>query len=235
MKTAIMQPYLFPYIGYYQLINVIDNFIILDDVNYIMRGWINRNNILLNGKAHLFSIPINKGTQNKLICETKLNFSLQDKTKLLKTIQSVYKKAPYFYSFYQIFEEIILYEEDDLTKYLVNSFVKTLKYVQIKKNFICSSKIEKNNSLKAQDKIIEICKKLNTTIYVNLSGGRTLYNHNDFEKNNIELRFIETLFDEIKYKQYNNDFVGNLSFLDIIMFNSKESIANLLDKCQLIK
>jgi hypothetical protein len=230
VKLAIMQPYFLPYIGYFQLINAVDQFVILDDVNYITRGWINRNNILLNGKAHLVSVPLNKASQNHLICETKLNFSLQDKAKLLKTIQSAYKKSPYFKSFYPVFEEIILYEENDLTKYLINSLVKTLEYLQINKKLIRSSEIEKNNLLKSQDKIIEICKALNTTIYVNLSGGRGLYNHSDFEKNNIELKFVDTFFDKIIYKQYDNDFIGNLSILDLLMFNKKEDIRNMLNQ-----
>ena len=67
MKIAIMQPYLFPYIGYWQLINMVDEFILLDDVSFIIRGYINRNSILLNGKGYLFSIPLDKPSQNKLI------------------------------------------------------------------------------------------------------------------------------------------------------------------------
>lgn len=95
MKTAIMQPYFFPYLGYFQMFNAVDKFVLLDDVNFIMRGYINRNSILLNGKAHKFSIPLEKPSQNKLINETKLNFSLKDKENFLKTIQLAYKKAPF--------------------------------------------------------------------------------------------------------------------------------------------
>ena len=67
-----MQPYFFPYIGYFQLINAVDKFIILDDVNYIKKGWINRNRILLNGKDYLFTIPCEKISQNKLINEVEV-------------------------------------------------------------------------------------------------------------------------------------------------------------------
>lgn len=230
MKTAIMQPYIFPYIGYYQLINAVDTFVILDDVNFIMRGWINRNNILLNGKAYLFSIPLDKPSQNKLICDTKLNFSQKDREKFLKTLEMAYKKAPYFKDFYPILKEIVLYEENDLTSFLHNSFSKTCAYIGIETKIIRSSEIEKDNSLKAEDRIIEICKKLNTDIYINLPGGKSLYHQENFEKENMELMFINTLFDKINYKQYNFDFVTNLSFLDIIMFNSKVEIKKLLEE-----
>ena len=95
-KTAVMQPYFMPYIGYFQLICAVDTFVVLDDVNFIMKGWINRNNILLNGEKHLFTIPLEKSSQNKLILDTKLNFSDKDKGILLKTLQTAYKRAPLF-------------------------------------------------------------------------------------------------------------------------------------------
>jgi len=234
VKTAIMQPYFFPYVGYYQLINAVDIFVLLDDVNFIKRGWINRNNILLNNEAHLFSIPLEKPSQNKLICETKLNFSIQDKEHFIKTFELAYKKAPFFKDFFPIFTEIILYENNDLTDFLCNSFIKTFRYLEIKKKIIRSSEIQKNNTLKAEERIIEICKKLDTVEYINLSGGKSLYSRENFAKENMELRFIETHFDNIHYKQFNNGFVPNLSFFDIIMFNQKNEVKKILDQYSLV-
>ena len=111
-KTAVMQPYFMPYIGYFQLICAVDTFVVLDDVNFIMKGWINRNNILLNGEKHLFTIPLEKSSQNKLILDTKLNFSDKDKGILLKTLQTAYKRAPLFPYVYPLLEEIIMQEEN---------------------------------------------------------------------------------------------------------------------------
>lgn len=233
-KTAIMQPYFFPYIGYWQLINAVDTFVILDDVNFIMRGWINRNNILLNGKTYLFSIPLDKPSQNKLICDTKLKFPEVEKLNFLKTIQLAYKKAPYFDDVYPIFSKIILTDDDDLTNFIHESLVEVCEYLELKTKFLRSSEIEKDNSLKAEEKIIEICKKLNTDMYINLAGGKELYNHNNFEKENLTLRFINIDFDNIQYKQFKNEFIQGLSFLDIIMFNSKEEIKSLLNKYTLV-
>jgi len=67
MRIAIMQPYVFPFIGYFQLISAVDKFVLYDDVNYINRGWINRNNLLVNGVPYLFSIPLKHASQNRLI------------------------------------------------------------------------------------------------------------------------------------------------------------------------
>src|ERR1035437_2930920 len=106
MKIAIMQPYIMPYIGYFQLINAVDKFVILDDVNYINKGWINRNNILVNKKAHLFVIPLKEASQNKLINEINISDEGKWKANLLKTIEQNYKRSPYFTIVYALIEEI---------------------------------------------------------------------------------------------------------------------------------
>lgn len=234
MKTAIMQPYFFPYIGYWQLICAVDKFIIYDDVNFIMRGWINRNNILLNGSVHLFSIPLEKPSQNKLICETKLNFSEKERGRLLKTFQMAYKKAPYFKEFYPTLEMIINYNSNDLTEFIQNSFIMTLSYLEIRKTLVLSSTIAKKTENKAQDKIIDICKHMDASLYINPIGGRELYQQEAFARESIELKFIDTLFERIHYKQFGSEFIQGLSFLDILMFNSKEEVKILLEQYKLI-
>ena len=95
MRLAIMQPYFMPYIGYLQLMNAVDKFVLYDDVNYINKGWINRNRILVNGQAYLFTIPLKEASQNRLINEIYLSNDPKWKGKLLKTIEQGYKKAPF--------------------------------------------------------------------------------------------------------------------------------------------
>ena len=231
-KLGIMQPYLFPYIGYWQAINAVDEYVLLDDVNFIMRGYINRNNILLNGKAYLFSVPLEKPSQNKLISETKLNFLEKDKENFLKTITMAYKKAPYFNDVFPIIKEIILNSENDLTKYIKYSIETIQKYLNITTRIELSSNIEKDNSLKSQERILEINKKLNSTIYINAIGGQELYDKDAFLASGIELKFIKTLTYE--YKQFNNDFVPNLSIIDVLMFNSKDEVNSMLSKYELV-
>lgn len=223
-----------PYIGYFQLIYAVDTFVILDDVNFIMKGWITRNNILLNGGKHLFTIPLEKPSQNKLIKETKLNFSAKEKNTLLKTMQSAYKKAPFFPQVYPLLEEIILFEENDLTKFLHHSLTTVLAYLAIEKKILKSSEIKKDTSLKAQNKIIEICKKTQTQTYINPIGGMELYKQADFLQAGINLRFIQTQFDNIVYKQLKNDFINGLSFIDVLMFNSIPAIHTFLTEYKLI-
>ena len=231
MNLAIMQPYFLPYIGYWQLVNAVDTFVLLDDVSFIKKGYINRNSILLNGKAHLFTIPIEKISQNKLIKDTKLKFNNKDKENFLKTINMAYKKAPYFINFYPILEDIVFNDDNDLTSYIKYSIDKINAYLNIKTEILISSEINKNNILKGQDRIIEINKQLNASRYINAIGGQDLYDKSIFKQNGIELKFIKTK--SFNYEQY-NEFIPSLSIIDILMFNSESEAQLMLDDYILI-
>jgi hypothetical protein len=232
MRIAIMQPYFFPYIGYFQLLNYSDKFVLLDDVNYINRGWINRNRILINGNAHWFTLPLKEASQNKHINEIEIFASYKEKKKMIKTIELAYKKANYFKVAFPLIEEIILHEEKNLSKFLYNSILKLSNYFNIKTQIIPSSSIYGNNHLKGQERIIDICIKENTKEYLNLPGGIELYNREEFRKKNIILLFLKPK--EIKYAQFNNEFVPWLSIIDLLMFNSKEKIVDYLNQFELI-
>src|ERR1051325_10810193 len=119
MRIAIMQPYLFPYIGYFQLINAADKFVILDDVNYINCGWINRNRILINGIDKLFTLPLKDASQNKSINAIEILADNPLKDKLLKTLELSYKKAPYFQVVFPLIQKIILNEERNLSAFRI--------------------------------------------------------------------------------------------------------------------
>jgi predicted methyltransferase len=231
MKVAIMQPYVFPYIGYFQLINAVDKFVILDDVNFIMRGWINRNRILVNGNDYLFSVPIIKASQNKLIFECELAEGNWNE-KLLKTIELNYKKAPFFEDCFETISAILNLKEKNLSKWLSFQIRIICNYLNIKTDIVDTSRIYSNQHLKAQDKIIDICKQEGADTYYNAIGGKLLYNFDDFRKNNIEIHFLNTLSE--KYSQFKNDFVPFLSIIDVMMFNDVNKIQNQLTKYELL-
>lgn len=229
MRIAVMQPYFFPYIGYWQLINAVDIFVIYDDVNFIKRGYISRNNILQNQKAQLFTLELIGASQNKKINEISVG---NNSKKLLKTIKQNYSKAPFFNDVIPLLEEILNNEEKELSRFLGFSLVKISKYLDINANFLYSSDLENDKSLKAQERLIEISKILNATDYINAIGGKELYDKQGFLENNINLSFLKST--EILYKQFNNEFVSNLSIIDVMMFNSKEEIQRLLQKYNLL-
>lgn len=228
MKIGIMQPYFFPYLGYWQLINAVDRYVIYDDVNFIKNGWINRNNILLGGNKFLLSLPLECASSSKLINETKITSNIKQKEKLLKTVEAAYKKAPFFELVYPIVKNTIMFDSRNIAESLTYSIEAILSYLDIHTELIVSSKIDKNSQLKAEKKVIHIVKVLGGSIYINAIGGQELYNKNEFSDNGIDLKFIK--MNEVKYNQFKNDFVPNLSIIDVIMFNTPEKVKELLDE-----
>lgn len=232
MKLAIMQPYIFPYLGYFQLINAVDKFILFDDVNYINKGWINRNRILLNDKEFLFTIPLENTSQNKLINEINLYDNFRWKGKLLKTINAAYKNAPMFSEAYPILGRIIGYEKQNLSGFISNSILEICRYLKIETHIVLSSLPYNTANLKGQDKILEICRKEATEIYINPIGGFEIYQKEAFEKQNIKLFFLKSR--PVIYNQFRNKFIPFLSIIDVMMFNDKDKISQYLNEYQLI-
>lgn len=223
MSLSIMQPYIFPYIGYFQLLEASDKIIFYDDVNYINRGWINRNNILANGKKHLFTIPLEQASQNKLICETKIYKNKQWSKKILSLLEHSYKRAPNFKIVNQLVKGILLDEYENIGDMAIKSILSIYDYLGRKLNYdrssICSP--ESRNAVKAE-RLIRISHDHKYKKYINVEGGKILYNKKDFESKGIELNFLKTTLTE--YAQFGNVFVPWLSIIDVLMFNNKENI-----------
>lgn len=231
MKTAIMQPYFFPYIGYWQLINAVDKFVIYDNIQYTKKGWINRNRFLLNGKDEIFSIPLKKDSDYKNVAERFIS-PVFDKKNLISKFQNAYSKAPHKKEILPLLEDIVYYENSNLFEYIYNSVLKVCNYLDINTQIIISSTIDINHSLKSKDKVIALVKALNGSEYINPIGGVELYDKQEFENNGIKLNFLKA--NEIKYNQNAETFVPWLSIIDVLMFNSKEEIKNMLEEYMLI-
>lgn len=229
MKVGIMQPYFFPYVGYWQLLNIVDTYVIYDDVNYIKQGYINRNSILINGEEKRLTMEVIGASSNKLINEIEVG---NNRKKLLKTIDMAYRKAPYFEAVFPVIQMILESQEKNLARFLGNSLKQVSKYLDINTNIIFSSDIDKDNTLKAQDKVIDICQKLNATQYINAIGGRELYDKKKFQSKGIDLKFIQ--MGTIEYEQLNQDFVSFLSIIDLMMFNSKPITKKLLNRYEFL-
>lgn len=230
MKLGIMQPYFFPYIGYFQLMKAVDKYIVYDNIQYTKKGWINRNRILVNGKDAYISISLRNDSDYCNICERIISNSF-DKRKLLNQIVGSYRKSSYFEEVFPVIESIVLFDDDNLFGYLINSLKQICKFIGIETEFIISSTIGIDHSLKSSDKVLAFCENLGATTYYNAIGGIELYDKKCFSEKNINLMFLD--MDNICYKQYENNFVSNLSIVDVLMFNSIAEIDNLLTKYQL--
>ena len=233
MKVGIMQPYFLPYVGYFQLINEVDIFVLYDNIEYTKKGWINRNNYLLNGKPYLFTIPLKKDS-DYLNIENRIISESFKKNKLLTKIKEAYNKAPCFKNIFPLIESIVNHKESNLFEFIINSIYKICKNLEINTKIIRSSHIEIDHGLKAEEKVISICKSLNATTYINPIGGLELYDKRSFNEKNLDLTFLKANLN-IKYDQGFDVFVPNLSILDLLMHLDKNEIKKILTEYKLIK
>ena len=238
MVIGIMQPYFFPYIGYWQLMNAVDEYLIVDDVNYMKNGYINRNRILVNGEPFNFGFPVRKASQNKLICEHETGIDEATVEKLLATLKSSYTKAPNFEEVYEHVKEVLEFglkeEGRNLAAFLDNANRLTAKKLGIETPIYRTSiDVPLDGEYRRENLVLAYCRKRNADEYINAIGGTKLYFQNFFRENGVVLKFIHTN-EDISYKQNRDDFVPNLSIIDVMMYCSPEQIKELLGAYTLI-
>jgi len=216
MKLAIMQPYFFPYIGYFQLVGAVDRFIVYDNIKYTKKGWINRNRLLNNGQEAVFSLPLKAASDFLDVRDRELAESFEA-DRLLNQIGGAYGRAPYFAQTIRLVDEIVHHEERNLFRFLLHSIVKICEYLRIRTEIRPSSNVPVDDGLKGQDRVLAMCEAVGATTYINAIGGRELYNREDFRTRGIELKFISSR--PFEYPQFGNEFVSSLSIIDVMMFN----------------
>lgn len=223
-SVGIVQPYLFPYIGYFQLISAVDTFIFYDDVHFITRGWINRNRILINGLSKYFTVPCRNASQNRLIYEVEHAMDEKERGRLLRKIRFSYSNSPNFDRVYPIIKTVINKNTEYISDLAITSVKETMEYVGIQTETKISSEHYSNRNLDRADRLIDICHQEGATRYINPIGGREIYDKSYFEEQDIDLRFLKPRITE--YDQNIESFVPWLSIIDILMFNSAEKVRN---------
>ena len=221
MQVGIMQPYFLPYIGYFQLINAVNVFIVYDNIKYTKKGWINRNRMLQNGKDVMFSLSLKKDSDYLDVCQRELAADF-NRGKLLNQFKGAYQHAPYFAQTYPLVEQIVRYEEANLFRFLHYSIAKTCEHLGISTEIRVSSKIAIDHDLKNQDKVLALCEAVGASTYVNAIGGMELYSKETFREKGIELKFIKS--NPFAYPQFGDEFVPWLSIIDVMMFNPLDTI-----------
>jgi hypothetical protein len=186
-----MQPYFFPYIGYFQLIAATDIFILYDNIQYTKKGWINRNRILQNGKDVMFSLPLKKDSDYLDICERELAADFK-RNKLLNQFKGTYRRAPYFPETYLLLEQMVQYKDTNLFRFLRNSIIRICEHLDISTEIRVSSSISIDHGLKNQDKVLALCEAVGASTYVNAIGGIELYSKEMFRGKGIDLKFIKS-------------------------------------------
>jgi hypothetical protein len=221
MKLSIMQPYFFPYIGYFQLIAATDSFVIYDNIKYTKKGWINRNRFLVNGKDATFSIPLVKDSDSLDVRDRQISPYYQ-REKLTRKIHAAYRGAPQFDKVFPKIAAIINHNSDNLFEYIHHSVDQLCRFLAIDTQLVISSHVPIDHGLRNQEKVIALCAKLGASEYINTIGGVELYTRDQFHSAGIDLKFIKKK--SIEYPQFDNSFIPNLSIIDVLMFNPLDQV-----------
>jgi len=232
---AIMQPYLFPYIGYFQLLSSVDRFVVYDDVSFIKQGWINRNRMLINGEAAFFTVPLEHRSSAVTIRDTRISDAPQHRRwpeKLMKSFDNAYRRAPEFLPTRPLVELVLARATSRIADLALDSIRTIAQRLEIRTPIVATSTTYGNAHLHGEDRVLAICKAEKASRYVNLSGGRTLYSRERFAAEGIELCFIEPA--PIEYRQFGDSFVPSLSIVDVLMFNPVERVRGFLGACEVV-
>jgi len=228
-----MQPYFFPYLGYFQLMNACDQFVVYDNVKFTKKGWIHRNRMLMNEKDVMFSLSLKSDSDYLNISQRTISDGFEkEKNRILAQIRASYLKAARFSEVYPLVEDIFNCSDMNLYNFIFNSILKLKEYLFIGTPLITASAIDIDHTLKSKFRVIALCKKLDANIYINPIGGMALYDKDDFCKEGIDLYFHKMR--EIVYPQFAEAFVPSLSILDVLMFNSIETVREYLFEFDLI-
>lgn len=220
-----MQPYLFPYVGYFQLVASVDSFVFFDDVSFIKRGWVNRNRMLIDGKEHLFTVPVVDASQNRPINQHVVVKGWE--AGLLEKVRHAYSRAPHYESVSRLVASVVQGASENLAMLALTSVVAVSRHLGLTTQFETSSCLPNPWGLRGQERIIDICGRMGADTYVNLPGGRTLYDPAAFADKGIELLFIPDL--DLTYPQFNDPFVPSLSIIDALMFNDTRALQDHLE------
>ncbi len=228
-----MQPYFLPYIGYWQLLNHVDTFVIYDNIQWTKQGWFHRNNLLLNQQKTLFSIPLKKASDTLNVVDRLLaDNATAQLEKIIRQIENSYKKAEFFAQAMPTLRRCFLYPEKNLFAYIQHSIRTVVEKLHINTPILISSTLPINHTLKGQDKVIAICRALHASQYINPIGGVALYNSNDFAQHGIELRFLESGLPS--YPQLSNEFVPYLSIADALLCAGFEQVQQSLKHYRIV-
>jgi hypothetical protein len=232
MIASIMQPYLLPYIGYFQLIACSDIFVALDDVQYIKRGWINRNRILLNGSPDWITLPVAYADHSLSIRERRYTQPEHYVPKMLRRIEAAYRAAPFFDVAFPFLQDALSPDESNVADFNLSVLKCLTARVGIRTPIVVSSSLGVGEELRGQDMVIAKCRRVGATRYVNPLGGTSLYDKRCFADAGITLNFLKSTVSP--YQQFGQTPVPFLSIVDVLMFNDETAISRMLTEFELL-
>lgn len=231
MIAAIMQPYFFPYIGYFQLMKAVDTFVIYDDAQYIKGGWINRNRILTNGKPCWLTLPVSRASLTLSI--NQRHYLLDDDAigAIKRRLQTSYAKAPAYDEIFPIVCELLDYGNSNVADFNTNLLKKLATRLGITCKFIVSSEIDKSTTLRGEAKVIDLCHRIRARHYINAIGGKDLYHKSRFEEARLRLSFLQTTAKQVQL----DSGPQHMSVIESLMSAGVAGCSNMLCSYELIE
>jgi len=231
VRVAIMQPYFFPYIGYFQLLKAADNWVSFDDTQFVNKGWINRNRILhpdTSKEWQYITLPLNKRGRFDKICDISIKSDEKWRDQIIGKLTSYKRKAPFYTQTIDFVESCFETDETNLSKFLVRSLKLTADYLGIETPIRVQSnmKLSLNNIEHPGQWALRIAEIVGASEYINPHGGNEIFNEREFDDAGIKLRFLKPILNP--YKQRRDVFVPGLSIIDVMMWNDMEKIHQIL-------
>lgn len=227
MKLGIMQPYWFPYVGYWQLIKAVDIFVVYDTIQYTKKGWVSRNRFLLNGRDEVFSISLAADGSELDIRDREVAPSF-DPGKLLRRLEGAYRKAPCFTEVFRLVQSLIEHPDRNLFGYINHSISGVCDYLGVSTPRLVASTVEHGERLQGKDRVLSLCRTLGANEYLNPIGGLDLYDRREFDRQGVRLQFLRAR--SVEYPQFGHPFVPWLSIVDVLMFNPRDRVQDMLDQ-----
>jgi hypothetical protein len=231
LSVAVMQPYFFPYLGYFQLFAHVDVFVVHDDAQYVKQSWINRNRFLDRGAAAYFTLPVSGGSHRQLICAKRLHEPRRNQRKLLAKIQDAYHAAPQLDWICALLEPLFPGADETIASFNVRALRALRELLGLRTRIVLASEQAYPHFRTAQERVIRICLEEGGSRYVNPIRARSLglYDAATFRTAGLELSYLG-LDPELRYEQNGGPFVPDLSIIDVLMFNSLGQTRELLDR-----
>ena len=230
MKIAIMQPYFFPYIGYFSLIQNTEHFIFFDTPQYIRKGWINRNRIIGgNGKDIYFTVPVEKVERDTAIRNVPISYKDDWREKMMGQLTIYKKRAPYYQNVTELVRSVITPDYRNISELAIASIKKTCEFIDMKLECDIYSEMSLPEfTVKEPDEwALYITKYTGYDTYVNPPGGKTFFKQEKYKNEGIELQFLSQ--ELIPYRQRTKEFIPGLSIIDVLMFCTPDEIKEMMD------
>jgi len=228
MKLAISQPTFLPWQGYFALINYVNEFVFLDNVQFNKRSWQQRNYIIINSKKNNITIPVK--TKNKFfqkINEVEIDYNNFDTKKFLFKIETNYKRSPFFDEFYIVIKNEFLKEYKYLSDLNINLIKTISRSLNINTPFVKSSEVIKFSNKDKINFLLEILRNRKADSYITTLGSKEyLGNLIKFPNSDISIKYFE--YKSTLHKQNSDEFQENLSIIDLIFNVGIDSRENLI-------